>query len=224
MTQRFEVLGPKGRWRLVSKSGWTSTSVSEGSVPGFVDATIVGKQPNQTELVLEYIGEKTIDYRGIETPKGRPVRFGHSQFRIPIDWTIKFFKWENQVDPSVSTSIPVEADLRKIFAGEPIKTVKSDKLDYASGGAFAAGLPNDRFATIAEGELDIAPGEYVIELTTDDGARLWLDGKEIIRDAWKYQGPTQYTADVKLGGKHKLRVEHFEIGGYAALKVKIRPR
>ncbi len=223
-TQKFEVLGPKGKWRLVSKTGYTSVSATEGTVPGFLEATIAGKQPNKTDLVLEYIGEATTDYRGIVTPKGKPVQFGHSQFRIPIEWTIKFYQWENQVDPSVATSNPVEADLRKIFEGVPLKTVKSDKLDYASGGAFEAGLPNDKFATIAEGELDIAPGDYVVELTTDDGSRVWLDGKEIITGAWKYQGPTQYTANVKLGGKHKLRVEHFEINGYAALKLNIRPR
>lgn len=224
ITQRFEVLGPKGKWRLVSKTGYTSVSAQEGTVPGFVEATIQGKQPNRTELVLEYVGAATTDYRGIVTPAGKAVKFGHSQFRIPIEWNIKFFKWETQENPAIATSNPVEADLRKVFAGEPIKTMRSDKLDFASGGGFVQGLPNDKFATIAEGDLDINPGEYVIELTTDDGARLWLDGKEIITGAWKYQGPTQYTATVKLGGKHKLKVEHFEINGYAALKVNIRPK
>ncbi len=224
ITQKFEVLGPKGKWRLVSKVGYSSVSATEGTVPGFIDATILGKRPNKTELVLEYIGEATTDYRGIVTPKGKPVRFGHNKFEIPIDWTVKFFKWENQVDPTVATSNPVEADLRKIFEGEPLKTVKTDRLDYASGGPFVAGLPADKFATIAEGELDITPGEYVIELTTDDGSKVWLDGKEIITGAWKYQGPTQYTATVKLGGKHKLRIEHFEISGHAALRLNIRPK
>jgi nitrous oxidase accessory protein NosD len=223
-TQRFEILGPKGRWKLVSKEGYTSVSATEGVVPGFLDATIVGKQPNRTELVLEYVGGDTTDYRGIVTQAGKPVRFGHSLYQIPIDWTVKFYKWETQVDPSVATSNPVEADIRRIFAGEPLHTVRTDKLDYASGGAFASGLPTDKFATVAEGDLDIAPGEYVIELTTDDGSRVWLDGKEIITGAWKYQGPTQYTANVRLGGKHNLRVEHFEINGYAALKLKIRPK
>ena len=223
-TQRFEILGPKGRWKLVSKEGYTSVSATEGVVPGFLDATIVGKQPNRTEMVLEYVGGATTDYRGIVTQAGKPVRFGHSLYQIPIDWTVKFYKWETQVDPSVATSNPVEADIRRIFAGEPLQTIRTDKLDYASGGAFASGLPTDKFATIAEGDLDIAPGDYVIELTTDDGSRVWLDGKEIITGAWKYQGPTQYTANARLGGKHKLRVEHFEINGYAALKLKIRPK
>jgi len=224
MTQKFEILGPKGKWRVVSKTGYTSVSPESGTVPGFVEATILGKRPNKTELVLEYIGEATTDHRGIVTPAGRPVRFSHSQSSIPIDWTVSFFAWERQTDPAVATSNPVEADLRRIFAGPPLKTMKLDKLDFASGGRFAEGLPNDKFATIAEGDLEIDPGEYVIELTTDDGARLWLDGKEIIEGAWKYQGPTLYTANVRLGGKHKLRVEHFEINGYAALKVKIRPK
>ena len=222
--QKFEILGPKGKWRLVSKTGYTSVSATEGTVPGFIEAKMVGKQPNKRELVLEYVGGPTTDYRGIVTPAGKAVKFSHNEYKIPIDWTIKFFKWDEQSDPKISTSNPVESALRKIFEGEPIKVVKSDKLDYASGGAFVSGLPNDKFATIAEGDLDINPGTYTIELTTDDGARLWLDGKEIITGAWKYQGPTQYIAEVKLGGKHKLRVEHFEINGYAALKVKITPK
>jgi hypothetical protein len=62
-------------------------------------------------------------------------------------------------------------------------------------------------------------------MTTDDGARLWLDGKPLIEDAWHYQGPTLYSRKVRLGpGKHTIRVEHFQIDGYAALKVNLRPR
>ena len=46
----------------------------------------------------------------------------------------------------------------------------------------------------------------------------------IIKDSWKYQGPTLYTADIKLTGKHRFHVEHFQIDGYAALKVNLRPK
>jgi hypothetical protein len=102
--------------------------------------------------------------------------------------------------------------------------VKTDRLDYAGFGQFAAGVPNNYFATVAEGTFEIAPGEYVLEATTDDGLRVSLDGKPLIADAWKYQGPTLYTANVTLGGKHTLRVEHFQIDGYAALKINLRPK
>jgi hypothetical protein len=67
-------------------------------------------------------------------------------------------------------------------------------------------------------------GEYNLELTTDDGARVWLDGKPIIEDAWKYQGPTPYSRKVTITpGPHTIRIEHFQIDGYAALKLELKP-
>ena len=58
---------------------------------------------------------------------------------------------------------------------------------------------------------------------TPTSGRVWLDGKELSLGAWKYQGPTAYPAKVRLGGNHTLHVEHFQIDGYAALKVALRP-
>jgi len=221
-TQKFEILGPKGRWKLVSKTGYSSVSATEGTVPGFIDATLSGKRPSKTELVLEYIGAATTDYRGIVTPAGKPVLVTYGLFQIPIDWNVQFFKWKVPANPSDVHSAPKEAEFQTVLKGEPIKTLKLDKLDFA-GYAFDPATGNDHYATVAEGEFDIASGDYVIELTTDDGARVWLDGKPLIEDAWKYQGPTAYKREVRLGGKHKIRIEHFQIDGYATLKLNVGP-
>ena len=97
-------------------------------------------------------------------------------------------------------------------------------LDFA-GAALVRGLPNDHYATLAEGSFSVPEGDYTIELTTDDGAKLNLDDKPLVADAWKYQGPTLYSHNVHLtAGKHTLHLEHFQIDGYAALKVNIRPQ
>jgi parallel beta-helix repeat protein len=223
--RRFEILGPAGRWRLVKLAGVDHISSRQGSVPGYVDITLPAGKAGLTEIELEYVGGPTTDYRGIVTPARTPVKFGYKRFFAPIDWTVKFYQWSQQQDPTVPTSPPVESHIRSVFAGAPLKTVKTDRLDYASGGEFLPGLPRDKFATVAEGTFEVPAGDYVLELTTDDGAKLWVDGKEVISNAWKYQGPTLYTADLKLGaGKHTIKIEHFEIGGYAALKVNLRPR
>jgi hypothetical protein len=100
--------------------------------------------------------------------------------------------------------------------------MKTDKLDFA-GYAFAKGLPNHHVITVADGKFSIPAGEYILDITTDDGCRIWLDGKELPLGAWKYQGPTAYPTKVTLGGNHTLHVEHFQIDGYAALKVALRP-
>ncbi|NJL25647.1 MAG: hypothetical protein HC902_11060 [Calothrix sp. SM1_5_4] len=51
--------------------------------------------------------------------------------------------------------------------------------------------------------------------------RVYVDGKRVL-DQWKYQGPTNYPVTMRLGGQHKLRVEHFEIDGYSTLQLRVK--
>lgn len=217
----YEVLGPKGRWRLVSADG-ARVSAKEGAVPGEVRIDAPKGQAGNTKVVLEYVGAETVDHRGNATPAGKPVRFGFSRFFAPIDWNIRFHRWSKPEDPSDVHSAPDPQHVREVLSGAPVAQTKADRLDFAGG--FGPGVPGDHFLTVAEGTFTIPPGEYVLEVTTDDGCRVWLDGKPILSDAWKYQGPTLYPVPVRLGGKHTLRVEHFQIDGYAALKVRLRPK
>jgi hypothetical protein len=222
-TQRYEVLGPRGAWKVRSLKNATLSS-SSGSVPGFVDVTTPMTGASTIQIDLEYIGAETTDYRGIVTKAGQPVKFGYSKFFAPIDWTIRFYKWSKSSNPAEVHAAPDEAALQEIFKGAPLTELKRDRLEFA-GSSFDKVTGNDHFATVAEGMFEVPPGDYTLELTTDDGARLWLDGKQIVDDAWKYQGPTLYSRDVKLGaGKHALKVEHFQIDGYGALKVNLRPK
>ena len=218
----FEILGPQGRWRLVTAEGAT-LSASSGSVPGKVRISTERGRVGTTKVALEYIGARTIDSWGRVTPKGRPVRFGFEKFVAPIAWDVKILKWNVAENPSDVHSAPAPEHWKAVLASAPIHTSKLDKLDFA-GYSFAPGLPNDRWGTLAEGALSIPPGEYVLDVTTDDGCRLWLDGKLVLADAWKYQGPTLYSVPVKLGGNHRIRVEHFQIDGYASLRVGLRPK
>jgi hypothetical protein len=222
--KRFEILGPKGRWTLISKPEGVTLSASQGAVPGTVDVSIPAGQASNVKIEMAYLGAATTDVRGIVTPAGKAVRFGYSKFFAPVDWTIRFYKWTKSENPSEPHSNLSEPELQTIFKGTPLKEVKQDKLDYA-GSAFDRVTGNDHFATVAEGEFTIQPGDYTLDLTTDDGARVWLDGKPLIQDAWHYQGPTLYSRAVHLTqGKHTIRVEHFQIDGYAALKVELKPK
>ncbi len=219
---RSEILGPKGRWRLVSAEG-AKLSANEGTVPGFVTIDVEPGRIGATKVVLEYVGGDTVDYRGNVTKAGTPVRFGFERFNAPIDWTVRFYNWTNQTDPSVPTSVPEPTGFAAAITGSPIHTLKTTSLDYASGGSFYPNGPRDKFATVAEGTFEIPAGEYVLDVTTDDGIRVWVDGKKVL-ESWQHQGPTPYAAELRLGGKHTIKVEHFEISGYAALKVKVRPK
>ncbi len=213
----FQILGPKGRWKWVSAQG-IKLEATQGQVPGTVKGKPSGG-PLKIELIYE--GLATTDPRGIVTPAGVPVKFSYQHFKVDIDWKVKFFRWqesENAVDAQANPK-----DFAAVLLREPIKEIRTARLDFADA-SFVPGLPNDHYATLAEGNFDIPAGEYILDVTTDDGARVWLDGKLIIADAWKYQCPTLYSRSVKLGGRHHLRIEHFQIDGYATLKVNLKQR
>ena len=217
----YDILGPKGKWRVVDAQGATLSATS-GTVPGAVTIQTPAGQAGTTKVVLEYRGGATTDYKGVQTAAGEPVRFGFSRFFAPISWEVRFHSWSKSVDKSDIHAAPDPEHFHQQLATTPLLTMKTDKLDFA-GYAFAKGLPNHHVITVADGKFTIPAGEYVLDITTDDGCRIWLDGKELPLGAWKYQGPTAYPAKVRLGGNHTLRVEHFQIDGYAALKVALRP-
>jgi hypothetical protein len=212
---KLEVLGPKGRWSVKSLNGGT-LSAQTGTVPGFVTFTRTKQKGSRVKIELEYVGAKTRDYRGIATPAGRPVPFDYTEFFVPIDWHVRFYRWDKTTeDPRTQ-----DAAFRSLLKGKPVAQMSADSLDLVPGG-IPREVPNDYFATIAEGDFEIEPGDYILETTLDDGGRVFLDGKPIV-DEWHYQGPTLYAREVKLGGKHHLRVEHFQIDGYWTLKVGLR--
>lgn len=182
----FEVLGPPGRWRLQSSQGFSGISPSQGQVPGSFVAEVDSGQAGTSEINLIYRGAETVDFRGLRTAAGVPVRFGYSKFSVPAAWEVKFFRWFKSKDPSDPHSPPLEAD--GLFNGKPLLEAKLTSLDLA-GSALMRGLPNNHYATLATGEFKAPAGAYEFDLTTDDGARVWLDGSPLFADAWKYQGP-----------------------------------
>jgi hypothetical protein len=197
-------------------------SAVRGSVPGFVDVDLPAGRVGTTSIRLRYKGEATRDVRGVRTPAGRAVMFGYSTFFAPIDWHVKFFRWSESENSAEVHAAP--KNYSTVIRTSPIMELSTNRLDY-SGSALVRGLPTDHYATLATGSFSVPAGDYTFELTTDDGARLYLDGQPLITESWHYQGPTLYAKDVHLAsGRHRLRVEHFQIDGYAALKVNLRPK
>ncbi len=66
-------------------------------------------------------------------------------------------------------------------------------------------------------------GEYEFQITSDDGSKLWLDGKEII-DNDGLHAPESKTMVLALEARpYLLKVVHFEEGGGAMLRIAWRP-
>ncbi len=70
------------------------------------------------------------------------------------------------------------------------------------------------------GELSVdRQADYTFYLTTDDGARLTVDG-DVVVDAWVPRPPTTSEVTVSLAaGRHRLVVEFFEAGGGAVARL-----
>lgn len=221
LARKSSIFGPSGMWRLVRLAGARGSSSKSGQVPGSIDIEW-SEEPGLKLVELEYVGKQTTDYRGVTSPANKPVRFKWSKSIFPIQWKIALFKWAKSVNAADAHAAPEPDEFAQAMK-RPVKTFATSSLDLA-GYSFDKSVGSDHYGTLAEGAFKSSSGKHRIELLTDDGAQVWLDGKPIIRNAWKYQGPTSYVADVTLkAGEHHIRVEHFQIDGYAALKLEVTP-
>ena len=202
----FTVLGPEGSWRLVSARG-AAVSAKSGKVGDTITVT-----PRAAGLV-DY--EIAFEYRGGEATLPRGFRY--AKFFVPIDWTIDFFEYASTADP-----VKQPDAFAALLARKPLKTIKNDRLDYMSGRAVEEGVPRDRFALSAAGVVDLPAGEYTLQVISDDGVRVWADGK-LILDAWEPHESRVDRVDLR-GGRHTLRVDYYEADGWAELRLDIQPR
>ena len=200
----FVLIGPSGSWKITDMKGVKSVSAREGSVP---DALIVEKDPAADLLALrfDYICPvETVNTFGEKIPAGRPYPFEFRRLEKKFDWKVQFFNYDGDTPP------------QNMAALKPAAEKQVNDLYFAWWDKPAEGVNEDRFATVSTTEFTIAPGEYTMELTSDDGVRLYLDGKLII-DNWDVHEPETDEIKVRLDGKHNIRIEHFEAGGFGTL-------
>lgn len=215
-TLKLRVLGPPGDWKVAHVRGAT-VDTRAGKTGDQMTVTPSSESVVDYDIDLEYRGAGVVSPRGAKTPAGAPYSFHYSRFFVPIDWRVKCFEYNDASDP-----VKQPDAFAKLLSGAALKEVTHDRLDYISGGSIEDGVPRDRFALVAEGTADLPPGDYVITLISDDGARVWVDGEEVI-DAWS---PHESNVDhgTIRGGRKKIKVEYYEVGGFAELRFDIQRR
>lgn len=207
------LIGPSGDWKITEMQGVTAVSETQGVVPH----TITVERDPTSELLhleFEYAGPEVVTtVFGEKIPPGQPYKFEFQRFEKKLNWLVKFFNYA-QADTFT---------LENAAASKPVAEKMVGDLAFAWWGSPAEGVQEDKFATVSTTEFDIAPGNYVIELTSDDGARLYLDGKRLI-DNWDIHEPETDEITVTLGGHHRIGIEHFDAGGFSTLGFRIRPQ
>lgn len=219
--QKLAVLGPKGAYKVKVCDGFEIKNSTGGEVPGSIwirpDAS---KTDPKRQLKIIYTGGKTVDYRGIASPAGTPITLTHETFEVKESWNLRFFTW----DPKTADPRTQARAYEQASALAPAVLAMPLKLDYAGYGAFEKGVPRTHFGTIGSGAFTVPEGTYTIEVTGDDGIVVTIDDDTVICDEWHYQGPTTYSKTLKLSaGRHRVKIQHFQIDGYAALKFVIKP-
>jgi glucose/arabinose dehydrogenase len=111
------------------------------------------------------------------------------------------------------------------MAGVPILTRTDDAIDFDwGGGAPADAGPADNFSARWTKSLTLDhDGAYKFTVTSDDGARLFLDGQKVL-DKWNLQSRTTNTVSFLLPqGSHQIVLEYFEASGDAVAKFGYEP-
>jgi hypothetical protein len=135
---------------------------------------------------------------------------------VPIDWNVRYYAFEND------SAMKDVNGFAKVTATPPIKAEHRDRLDFMSGRAIADGVPADRVAVRADGAVDLPDGHYEIRTISDEGVRVWVDDERVI-DRWTPHESAIDSAPLE-SGRRKLKVEYYELGGFAELRVEILRR
>ncbi len=215
----FDVLGPKGKWKIKNSKDVQRISINEGTFPAEIDAQ---KNGNDLQINLEYVGDEFTDKFGKRQAANKTYNFSYRDFQPEINWAVNWYKWDIAHDPNKNYEL-----FKTVYNNSPVKSEQVKNIDYTWWGEIGKKLPADSFATVATGTVVVENGMYNLSVTADDMVKVFVDNKLVI-DFWdvskyKYDEDTHHNAAVKLNGKHTIRIEQAENGGYATLIFKIIP-
>lgn len=219
---RFDVLGPGGKWKIISSKGVEVESTGADGFPSVFTARKLPASRTDIEIIAEYTGPAFTDQFGNRHPASTPYRFTFAKFFQPIKFDVRFFSFDSVTNPIDHHTI------QTLQQGSPFKIETTDRLDYAWwGGLTVNNQKHTQFLTIAEGSAELEAALYELSVTWDDAVRVYVDGSVVV-DQWN---PSQYSFDespnnkilVRLSqGEHQFRVEQVELGGFATLSVKLK--
>ncbi len=203
------------RFRLLGVAPGTRVDIAK--VTGEVEAALVPEGTESLALVVSP-REGAGGYLPFEfTLKAGDAEASGGGVLLNAFWHVRH--WVYTTDPRENPEA-----WQALLATDPVaEKTREPGIDYRWGSGGPEGdLSPDGFATLAETEVALPAGEYEFRLVSDDGVRLLVDGEVKFED-WTHHSPKDDRVRVRLPeGKHRLRLEHFELDGWAVLTLRLR--
>ena len=195
---RLAVLGPAGRWRVRSSSGVEQVSARSGAMNDTIIVSPARTAWHDWQLTLEYSGGLVVTPAGDTVRAGLPVRFSYSVFEPAQRWI---------------------ARIRGLADGALLDSLEVPRLDVMWYRPREPKIPLTNWSLDATSTVTLDEGSYTLRTISDDGVRVWVDGRLVIDD-WT---PHESRVDVAplSGGRHALRVQYQQLDGWAELRLDI---
>ena len=219
---KFKLLGPAGSWKITGWKGVRNISKEAGTFPDSITAERLPGDKTDIQLELSYSGTSFVDQFGSVVPADNPFPFSFTQYFQPIDFNVSWYA----MDTAYYNPLKEKNLFSPVARYRPVKTERTNKLDYTWWGGIKADKTYEQFITLADGLANLEKGAYELSVTWDDAVRVYIDGKLVVNE-WN---PSLYTFDespnkkIRLNleaGEHSFRVEHIELGGFATLVVRL---
>ncbi|HNW93416.1 MAG TPA: PA14 domain-containing protein, partial [bacterium] len=144
------------------------------------------------------------------------TKFGHT--RRQRGWLEGKFYFINRSQDVLPDFATLEPEATRLYT--PVLNVPEQNV-YSHG---PIGYRSTDYAISYEGDFSVqAAGEYTVELISDDGSNLYIDGEQLINNDGSH-GVQAKQATISLGrGRHHLRVDYFQDTNKVALALRVAP-
>ena len=212
---RLRVLGPRGRWHVVTRDGVASVSADSGQVGDTVTLTPSTGRETDFRVELEYRGRAVVTPFGEIVPAGRPVRFFWGRFVPAANWHLIFVPWD-----STRTSRIDAAAITRALQEAPVAALDTNRLDLSWYGPPRRAIPQANVLTQATATVRLEPGRYLLRTIADDAVRVYIDDR-LVLDDWVPGESHAKEASFQATGVHRFRVEHLQLDGWYELRLDI---
>lgn len=133
---------------------------------------------------------------------------------LTAEWDLQWFAWGRPTKLAYDDA----AAWSKLFESKPLCEQRTRELSTKLWQrSVPPGVPPSHFAILARTRVRMPAGTYRFSALSDDGIRVFLDGKEVI-SRWNHHGPTPDATEVEVTeGVHEFVVHYCQEDGASAL-------